>query len=210
MSHNPLPGMRSDFIEAMHTIRRLRISVGPKAYGNSMPEYIKEAWKDAPPDKTKVIVIPGADEIARMEACFDVVNANLNEADRHEIYTWGRVQTSRNATIRGFAEKMGLKEHQYRRKIDEIFQKLVVHWENNRILRLSTHVELSEKQGYESAKSDDLRTKTHWMADDAKPSGGAGRAENAMSRFSPGQSRDLIKGILGREELGRSPGPATG
>lgn len=173
MTENPLPAMRAEFIDAMQTIRRLRITVGPKAYGNSMPEYLHEFWKDAHPEKTRIIVRPSSEQIARMEAVFEVVNETLCEEDRHQVYQWGRIQVSRHATIREFSAKLGMKEHEYRRQIDKIFQKLVDRWKVKPALRLSTNVEQPKESGQKTSRSDETRSKngriTGHMAPDSRP-----------------------------------------
>lgn len=174
MTDNPIPGMRTIFIEAMQTIRAVRTErIGPKAFGNSMPAYVHEMWKDAPPDGTKVVVLPTSESIAVMEALFDLVNECLTEAERKDLYQWGRIQVSKYATIRRYAAKIGLKEHEYRRKIDAIFQKLLVHWNGKRALRLYANVEQARESGQKREKSDVARPRRRGiaaeMAEDGRP-----------------------------------------
>ena len=206
MTDNPIPGMRSTLIEAMLTMRNMRERWGPKAYGNSMPEYVREAWKDAPPDTNKVMVHPSSEQISRMEAMFDLINQRLEEDERRHLYQWARVQVSKRATIRGISKKLGMKEHEYRRLIDKIFQKLIVHWGSMKALRLFTPVEQAQESGQFREKSDVARPTGRgingFQAEDGKP----------QHLPESGDHKRLITKMLkaGRKRDGAKPRPATG
>lgn len=112
-------------LEAHNTFSRMQVRVGPSGYSAYWPE-MPWVWGD---DKQKLHrplrFVPSAATITRANEFSGWVNANLNEEQRKLIREWAHLKTSKNATIRGYCKKIGILEHNYRRRIDEIFQMLL-------------------------------------------------------------------------------------
>lgn len=120
-----IPELKDRCIETAETFRKLRIKVGPGSKSGYWPEFQFDRTKDYAPDKTKIIVIPSSIDIQRAEEFSGWVNRHLNEEERKSLHQWAKLKTSPNRTIRGFCKKIGMLEHNYRRHIDAIFQKLL-------------------------------------------------------------------------------------
>lgn len=115
-------------LEAADTIRKLERTggkVGPSTKSGFWPEFQFDRTKDYAPDKTKIIVIPSAVDIQRAEQFTSWVNTYLVEDQRSDLRQWVYLKTHPNASIRGWCKKIGILEHNYRRRIDEIFQRLL-------------------------------------------------------------------------------------
>lgn len=188
-----IPQLRSIAIEAIETVQRLPESAKMPSVKTCWPEWTRDSAGETFP----VRLLPSADQISRADRFFEALNRLESEVERKEIYAWGRVQTSRNATIRGYADKMGLREHEYRRSIDKIFQKVAVHFNRNPGSLLFAPVEHREEMGHKQPTSHEARA-THWMAEDAKP-----RASDETP-----QRQNCMRAMLARtaERMGEAQG----
>lgn len=123
-----IQAMKDRCIEAVETFRRMnRLGgrVGPSTKSGYWPDIVREIKKgDRAPEVTRVFVFPTAVDIQRAEEFLGWINTYLTEDERNHVHNWAYLKTSANATIRGWCEKMGLLEHNYRRRINAIFQKL--------------------------------------------------------------------------------------
>lgn len=168
-----VPELRGVCVEAFETMKRLPAVNGPSTRLGYWPETMFERHTDWKTGSNRVRLHPTSAQISSMDRFFDAVNRLPKEADRKAIFEWGLVKTSRNMTIRGFAEKMGLLEHQYRRKIDEIFQKLAVNYNTDKMLMSSIIVEQSAEMRDTGSPSrnawdDGLLSKGHWSSKPTK------------------------------------------
>lgn len=165
--------MQERAIEALETYRSLRVNVGPSSKSGYWPDIVGELDKgDRAPEETRVIRIPTAAEIAGAERFTGWVNAYLGEEDRKEVWTWARLKVIRSRTIRGFCEKMGLREHEYRRRIGKIFQKLASSVSGNPALLRSASVDDPAESGEKRASSGRGARRDGfevWRPDEAKP-----------------------------------------
>lgn len=160
-----IPQLRAICVEAMETSERLPEQNRPTGTTKTYwPEWTREDAGETFP----VRLLPSADQISLADRFFEALNKLESEYERKQIYTWGRIKTSRNRTIRGYAEKMGLREHEYRREIDGIFQKVARHFRIGTVTIRSIPVEQAEEMGHKTSTSDEARA-SHWMADGAKP-----------------------------------------
>lgn len=158
-----IPELRAVAIEAWETIETLPASSMPRVK-TCWPEWTREDAGETFP----VRLLPGSDQITRAERFFDAVNKLDTQAKRSAIHNWIKVKVSRNRTIRGYSEKMGLREHTYRTWIDTIFQEVAVHYLPNSTLTTFKEVEHPEEISDKRSTSDEQR-ETFWMAEDAKP-----------------------------------------
>lgn len=158
-----LPELRAIAVEAWETIETLPASSMPRVK-TCWPEWEREDAGETFP----VHLLPGAEQISRAERFFDAVNKLDTQAKRSAIYNWIKVKTSRNRTIRGYSEKMGFREHQYRTWIDTIFQEVAVHIRINSGAMVFEEVEQPQEISDKRSTSDEARA-SHWMADNAKP-----------------------------------------
>lgn len=155
-----IPEMKERCIEAAETFRRLRIKVGPGTKSGFWPEVARQHGKDYPDDRTRVIVLPTAIEIQRAEEFSGWVNSSLDEQDRKDLRQWVALKTSRNATIRGYCKRIGLLEHNYRRKIDLVFERLTFTVFGDAAVSCSTGVDDDRNPGQNRAPSE-----TFWRDD---------------------------------------------
>lgn len=156
-----IPEMKDRCIEAAETFRKMQVAVGPTKYAAYWPE-MPWVWGD---DKQKLHRplkwVPTSSMIARAEQFAGWVNAGLDEEDRKTLHQWAALKTSRNATIRGYCKRIGLLEHNYRRKIDEVFERLTFTVFGNLALSCSSGVDDDAKSGENGAPSE-----TFWRDDE--------------------------------------------
>ena len=81
------------FEEAALTLRRLPAGDGPRGYGSSWPEYVREQRHAYGYHETRLRVVPSAREIARMEEVLDWLK--LIDAARDRRIVWMRAEGHR-------------------------------------------------------------------------------------------------------------------
>lgn len=145
--------MKDRCIEAVETFRGLRIRVGPSSKSGFWPEFQFDRTKDYAPDTTRIIRLPTAIEIQHAEQFTGWVNTYLDEQERKDIWQWGTLKVLPHRTIRGYCEKIGLREHEYRRQINRIFQKLAFTVSGNSAVLCSLSVDDNENTGENRASS---------------------------------------------------------
>lgn len=159
-----IPQLRSIAVEAWETMEALP--------DKSAMRRVKTCWvewtRDDAGETFPVRLLPSAEQIGRAERFFDAVNKLDTQAKRSAIHQWIKVKVSRNRTIRGYSEKMGLREHQYRSWIDDIFQEVAGNFRINSGLMLAGEVEPAPETSDKRSFSNDPRP-NFWMAEDAKP-----------------------------------------
>lgn len=168
-----IPELKDRCIEAAETFRKMKIRVGPGSKSGYWPEFQFERTKDYAPETTRVIVLPSSIEIQRAEEFAGWVNRFLSEPDRKAIHHWARLKTSPNRTIKGYCARIGMQEHNYRREIDEIFQKLLFNVYGISAALCSTSVDATEKTKEKQASSGRGADKKSglevWRPDEAQP-----------------------------------------
>jgi hypothetical protein len=158
---SPIADMKSRCLETVEVYRRMGIRVGPSSKSGFWPEFQFDRSKDYAPDHTRIIRLPTAAEISRADEFTTWVNTHLSDNQRLMMWEWAKLKLSPKRTIRGFCEKIGLREHEYRRKIGKIFQHLafsVTH--DPDVMRLPC-VDDGEKTGNKRAGSEN-----YWRDDD--------------------------------------------
>lgn len=192
-----IPELRAIAIEAYKTMTRMPKPSGPAGSAGYWPEY-PGMYAD---ERTRYRVIPKAYEISRMDKLFDAINKLEREGERRAIFEWMEIQCSKRMTIRGEAQKLGLLEHQYRKSIDGIFQKVAVHYNINPGSMSFTPVEHYDETGHNGSTSDEARPAkqpTHWLETGYKP-----RASDEVP-----QRQHHMKAMLARaaERMGEAQG----
>lgn len=132
--------MRDIGLDAYRTMLADPARIGPKAYGNNWPEVWDEYRRGEPTPLKRPL--PDAKAIARADRFFSIMNEALDESARKQVIEWLRIKNSVHSTIRGFCEKNGLLEHQYRSRIDKLFQDIADCWKMNPASRLDRNVEV--------------------------------------------------------------------
>lgn len=180
--------MKARCIEATETWRLMRIRVGPSSKSGFWPAIAGEPDKDYAPETTRVVRLPTAGEIARADEFTGWVNTYLGEEERKEVWQWGRLKVLPHRTIRGFCEKIGLREHEYRARISKLFQKLAFTVGGNPAVLCSPPVDDAGDLTENRASSG--RSARHWIADDARPQHMPESAEH----------RRLVRDLLKRQK----------
>ena len=175
--------MKARCIAAIETYRKMPGVPRPATYKSCWPEYEASLLY---PKGMDLKIRATAAEISDADAFTDLVNRHLDEIDRKEVWRWGMLKVLSNRTIKGHCDKYGLKEHHYRRRIDDIFRKLA---KTAPVSPVSPEIRLVDRE----AKSDDNRASSDvyredggnivaWRPDGAKPVE-TRSVQNVMSRF---------------------------
>lgn len=165
-----IPEIRAIAIEAWETVETMPETARMPSVKTYWPEWTRDDAGETFP----VRLLPSAEQIGRAERFFDAVNRLDTQAKRSAIHQWIKVKVSRNCTVRGYSEKMGLREHQYRSWIDKIFQEVADNFRPNPGLMVFEEVEPTPKISDKRSTSDEARpnwwvNQNRWMAEGAKP-----------------------------------------
>lgn len=163
-----IPELRAIAIEAYATMQKMPSGYGPSAGAGYVLEYPGMYAAEL----TRVRILPTAYEISRMDKLFDAVNKLESEQERKEINRWMEIQNAKHLTIGFEAKKLGLREHEYRKTINAIFQKVAVHYNINPGSMLFTPVEHCDEMGDNESTSDEARPRdypTFYRDETAKP-----------------------------------------
>jgi hypothetical protein len=166
--------IESRILEATQTLMLLPKVDGPREYGNSMPETVRERWKDAAPTNTpaKRRVDPGA--ITRMEECWEWQRSMIDDADRIFIDQWARLKVRKGRRLKEMSGNDEAKAKEINRRKTRVCSVIANALNLNHAVRLTTaDLQLSENQSpialstVTSPNCD--RGANHWIATDAKP-----------------------------------------
>ena len=161
--------MKQRALTAWQTMRRLHVGrVGPSQSLTYWPEHILDY-----PNPRQFRRIPTSGEIADADDVQDMANRRLSEVERKDLWQWCRLKdrSEKGSSIQNYCDKYGLKEHNYRRHIDKLFQKLAGIEKNNLIVRLKRDVDGGQKAGKLGTQSDVMRSNgiTAWRPADSTP-----------------------------------------
>lgn len=159
-------------LEATETLMLLPEVKGPQAYGNAMPEIVREKWKDA--DKTNTVAYrrrPNSHALDRMEETWRWINSLSERADRVLLYSWAWVKARKGCKIEAFAAEKDMNSRTLRREITRICQRIANNLNRLHAVRLNSEdCGLSENQPETDPSTlSSVKHATHWMAPDGKP-----------------------------------------
>lgn len=164
-----IPELRAIAIEAYKTMTRMPNDEGKPSQKSG---YTLEYPGMHADELTQCRTIPDSHQISRMEKFFDALNRLESEGERKAIHQWMKIQNTKGLTIGFEARKLGLLEHGYRKSINAIFQKVIVHYNINPGSMLFTPVEHCDETGHNGSTSDEARPDkqpTHWLDKGFKP-----------------------------------------
>lgn len=179
------PAIRDRILEAAMTIRRLPKVMGPKMYGNALPEPVRRyddayGYSEASTKKRASGVA-----ISRMEKTFEWINAYLCEDDRKLVYGWSAVKVRKGMSIAKFAEENKSYERMMRREILRCCQ--IIANELNRLFEIRLDKQdcrLSENAAQREPTTVSSKNRvhgiTHWSDADAKPQIDTGLPEKRL------------------------------
>lgn len=155
--------MKARAIEAMDVIRAIPGYVGPGGANGYWPEHLRDyADNDAKPKFR-----PSADQIARCDQFTTWVSRLDTAKERENVWQWAFIKAVHSKTVRGHCINCGLKEHEYRRQISSIFQKLARISGIKQEMRPNADVDAIIIQSEKAPSSE--KSRTHWMDETAKP-----------------------------------------
>lgn len=157
-------------VEAAETLMLMPKVQGPKAYGNAMPQPLKE-WEQYGSEPSRYVSRPSRDAIDRMPETWTWINGLPVADDRRLLYAWAWVKARRGKKIADFASREGMNARTLRREISRICQVIANDLNRNHIVRLNNRVdvvsEIPDEVDPEQISS--VKYASHWMAPDAKP-----------------------------------------
>ncbi len=107
-------------LEAAETLMLCPRALGPKQFGSSMPEPLRQQRDAYAAQKARYRRRPDAAAIDRMEECWEWINALADRHDRHLIYDWARAKRARGRSLKGLADREGVSDRTLRREITRI------------------------------------------------------------------------------------------
>ncbi|MEX3008730.1 DUF6362 family protein [Hoeflea sp. TYP-13] len=158
-------------IEAAETLTLCPRALGPKAYGNSMPEPLRRQSDAYASNAPRYRRRPSAGAMDRMEICWTWINALDEKQDRQLLYDWARAKGGRGRSLKVLAMEEGMSDRTLRREITRICKTIA-----RRLNRQHTpqHSEAINDEPHNAHQADETvapnRTHdTHWRAHNARP-----------------------------------------
>lgn len=116
--------VRDWLIEAAETATRLPGGYGPRRDGNSMPEIVREKWKDAAPNSTISRQPPSSHALSRMELVWSWVNSLEHEAERRLLYEWSEAKALGRGYLARIIENSAYSERTFRRAVNRVCKRI--------------------------------------------------------------------------------------
>jgi hypothetical protein len=127
-------------LEAAETLMLMPAVRGPAAYGNAMPQPLKE-WGQYGMEPSRYVSRPSRDAIDRMPETWAWINALPLSEDRRLIYAWSWVKARRGKKVGDFASREGMNVRTLRREITRICQLIANDLNRNHIVRLNNRID---------------------------------------------------------------------
>lgn len=161
-------------IEAMETHLALPMVHGPRAYGNSMPEIVRERWKDAAPSRTKYRKRLSPDAISRMEECWTWTSTMLSAGDREFIDEWARLKVTKGRRLNEMSGESGAIAKEINRRKHRVCSVIANVLNRNHQVRLNSgDCDVSETEADIDITTVSSETRdpsvNHWIATGARP-----------------------------------------
>jgi hypothetical protein len=155
------------FLEATETLMLCPRVKGPKAFGSSMPEPLREQMDAYTSNASRYRRKPDAAAIDRMEECWIWVNTLPDPQDRRLLYDWGRAKCSQGRSLKMLAKREEFSDRTLRREITRIFMAIarrlnLVHQPNLNSTEVADAKPASEP-------TDKVSYQQHWRACNARP-----------------------------------------
>lgn len=109
-------------LEAAETLMLCPRANGPRQFGSSMPEPLRDQRDAYAAQTVRYRRRPDAAAIDRMEICWDWINALADEHDRQLLYDWARTKSARGVSLQALAERQEHSTRTLRREITRICQ----------------------------------------------------------------------------------------
>lgn len=153
-------------LEAAETLMLCPRANGPRQFGSSMPEPLRDQRDAYAMQTVRYRRRPDAAAIDRMEECWDWINAMADEQDRQLLYDWAKTKCARGRSLKGLAKRRQCNGRTLRRAITRIC--LAVANDLNRAHKPNLGAEaVAENVGGTEPKSVE-HCAPYWRAPDAK------------------------------------------
>lgn len=158
-------------LEAADTLALCPKALGPKAFGNSMPEsprLQRDAYATNTPRYRRR---PSAGSMDRMEECWTWINALDEMQDRRLVYGWAWAKSSRGRSLKVLAMAEGMSDRTLRREIIRICEAIAQRLNGNHIPQRPVSVDDRSPDAREADETiqPDRSYDTHWRAQNARP-----------------------------------------
>ncbi|MCY6381022.1 DUF6362 family protein [Hoeflea prorocentri] len=163
--------VRERVVEAARTLAICPRALGPKAFGNAMPEPLRRQTDAYASNAPRYRRRPSAAAIARMEECWTWINRHPDGRDRQRLYDWARARAGCGGTVKSLARKEGVSERTLRRDIARVCAAIAHHLNGAHVLRTCgglTPGDADRAEG-EGIRPTEHRSPPHWRAPGARP-----------------------------------------
>ena len=107
-------------LEAAETLMLCPRANGPRQFGSSMPEPLRDQRDAYAAQTVRYRRRPDAAAIDRMEECWDWINALADEQDRQLLYDWAKTKCARGRSLKDLAKRRDYNGRTLRRAITRI------------------------------------------------------------------------------------------
>ncbi|WP_136659110.1 DUF6362 family protein [Nitratireductor sp. XY-223] len=157
-------------VEAAETLALCPRALGPKAFGNAMPEPLRRQIDAYASNAPRYRRRPSAGAIDRMEACWAWINALEDEAERRLLYDWARAKCGRGRSLHLLAQLEGVSGRTLRREITRICTAIASSLNRAHLPWQGGPVEPARGSGAEARKrAETPKYSTHWRTSEARP-----------------------------------------
>lgn len=158
-------------LEMADTLRISPAARGPKAFGNAMPDPVRERSDAYGFTAARFRQSASAGALSRMEECFAWISTIATEGDRKLLYAWSWVKVRKGMKLSAFASENDMNDRMLRREITRICHAISEHLNRTRSIRLNADdCTLSEITAiHASTTVTSEKCATHWIAPDARP-----------------------------------------